>query len=82
MPTASTAEGDFFLSSEPQFMQIRVNAIGNYSADETNRLFQDVERAVMDVRGVASMSAWNFPLQALIKSATSLWSSFRKMSAR
>ena len=51
----------FFSSSEPQFMQIRVNAIGNYSADETNRLFQDVERAVMDVRGVASMSAWNFP---------------------
>ena len=63
MPTASTAEGDFFSSSEPQFMQIRVNAIGNYSADETNRLFQDVERAVMDVRGVASMSAWNFPLR-------------------
>ena len=63
-------------------MQIRVNAIGNYSADETNSLFQDVERAVMDVRGVASMSAWNFPLQVLTKSAISLWSSCLKMSAR
>ena len=73
---------DFFLLVEPQFMQIRVNAIGNYSADETNSLFQDVERAVMDVRGVASMSAWNFPLQVLTKSAISLWSSCPKMSAR
>ncbi len=51
----------FFSTSEPQFLQIRVNAAGNYSVDETDRLFQDVENIVLGVRGVASMSAWSYP---------------------
>jgi multidrug efflux pump len=51
----------FFSSSEPQFMQVRVNALGNYSAAETNQIFQDVENTVLGVRGIATMSAWNFP---------------------
>jgi multidrug efflux pump len=51
----------FFSSSEPQFMQVRVNALGNYSAAETNQIFQDIENTVLAVRGIATMSAWNFP---------------------
>lgn len=48
----------FFSNAEPMFAQVTVRARGNLSADEANRLVQEVEREVIEVEGIADMNTW------------------------
>ena len=46
----------FFNDADPQFLTVSVNARGNFSADEVNRLVLDVEREVLQVAGIRSVN--------------------------
>ena len=46
----------FFNDADPQFLTVSVNARGNFSAEEANRLVLDVESEILQVAGIRSVN--------------------------